>query len=99
MRKPKLESAILADLESLDVSSVRALVASSSDGYGGTGGGTPIRLPNSVATREELLAWIRWRTERVERRDSLRFWLTFLAALAAAIVSFIAWRFPIPTGQ
>jgi len=92
MHKPKLAPEIWADLQALDVGSVRALLA----GNAGTAGSTAIRLPNSVAMRSELLAWIKWETERAATRDAWRFWLTFGAAVAAAVLAFMAWRFPIP---
>jgi hypothetical protein len=65
---------------------MRSLLASSTDGYLGTGRGTPIKLGSISAKRGEIEDWLKWKAQR----DA--FWpkLGVIVAVFAAIFSLLA---------
>jgi hypothetical protein len=77
---------VLQELELHGVDSMRGVLASSTDGYSGTGRDTSIRFGNVVATRGEIQDWLKWKATV----DALWIKLGVVAAILAAVFSFLA---------
>lgn len=83
---------ILAELERRGVDSVRALLgAISADGITGTGRRTQIRLGDVDVSRADIEDWLKSKDTATGR------WIRTgaIAAILAAILTFLAWLFPI----
>jgi hypothetical protein len=65
---------------------MRALLASSTDGYSGTARNVEIKLGNIPAKRGEIQDWLKWKA----RLDALWLKAGVIAAVLAAIFSLLA---------
>ena len=91
-RKPKLEPPVADDLALYSTDQLRAAYHDAEGGHREL-----VRLQVRV-TRAELVQEIRYRVAVEYRRFLLIAWLTFIAAIAstaAALLAFMAWRFPL----
>jgi hypothetical protein len=90
VQKPHFSTSVESDLRLLGVEGVRDLLRVSTDGHSGTGGLTNIPLPNSEATRGELLTWIKYQDALKTRRENRRFWWTLALSTIAAVAAVVA---------
>jgi hypothetical protein len=84
-KRPPLLPEVFQELELHGPDSMRALLASSTDGYSGTGRDTPIRFGNVVTKRGEIQDWLKWKAQV----DTLWIKAGVVAAVLAAIFSFL----------
>jgi hypothetical protein len=85
-KPPLLDSNKIHELELHGVDSMRALLASSTDGFSGTGRKTSISLGNVVVERGEIQDWIKWKAAQ----DACWVKIGVAAAIAAAVFSLLA---------
>jgi len=91
-RKPKLPPAVERELELRGLDAVRSFLAGQGSFPGaGTARDTRYRLGDVTLTRGNVEDWLNWKSSA----DSLWIKAGTIAAIAAAIFSFLAWLFPV----
>jgi hypothetical protein len=90
MKQPNFAPDVERELQLLGVEGVRDLLRVSTNGYSGTGALADIGLPNSKATRGDLLSWIQCQEAGKGRRENRRFWWTVALSAIAAVAAVIA---------
>ncbi len=80
-KRPDLLPEILAEFELHGVDAVRAVLASSSDGFSGASRHAPLRLGNATIQRGEVEDWLKWKAEV----DAYWIKMGVIAAVVAAV--------------
>ena len=86
VRKPRFEAMVRDDVDLYSTDQLRAECHAAQGGYD-----TLIRLRNSNVSRDEIVAEIRWRIRREDRRFWLLAVMTFVAMFAAVIAAVEGW--------
>jgi hypothetical protein len=89
--KTRIKSEIRSELERRGADSVRALLTAMSNADSGTGRETTIRIGDMTARRGEIEDWLK------SQAAQGACWVKVgtIAAIFAAILSFLAWIFPL----
>jgi hypothetical protein len=88
-KPPPLPFNVMQELDLHGTDAMRAILASSTDGYSGTTRQVSIELGTVRVTRGDIQDWLKWKSAR----DACWIKVGIVAAVAAALFSFLAlWK-------